>query len=68
MTQGGRGEMRPEIQSAGQNDSLAEAVSVPCTLYNKATSASSWEAENIAWSLCFNEIQFDTEDGLKWKS
>lgn len=61
--------MCPEIHPVGKNDSLAEAVSVPCTLYNKATTGtSSWESENPVWSLCFIEIRFDTEDGLKWKS
>lgn len=47
MIQGGRGEMHPDIQSAGRNDSSAEAVSVPCTSYNKATDSSSREAENL---------------------
>lgn len=46
MIQGGRGAMHPDIQSAGRNDSSAEAVSVPRTLY-KATDSSSWEAENM---------------------
>lgn len=35
--QGRKKEMCLEIQSAGKNDSLAEAVSIECILYNKAT-------------------------------
>lgn len=53
--------MCPEIQSAGKKDSLAKAVSVH-------TGASSWESENTVSSLCFIEIQFVSEDGIKWKS
>lgn len=59
MTRAGREETRPEIQS--QTWYHVRYTTMP-------PGGSAWEAENLVWSLCSAETEFDTGDGLKWKS